>query len=419
MKPLILAITLSLAALLAGCRGHDHAHEDGASGGHGHGHADEAADYERGPKRGRLLRSGDFALEVTIFETGVPPQFHLYAYQGDQPVPAGEVTASIELARLGGRVDRFAFRAEGDHLVGDGTVVEPHSFDITVEATHAGQQHRWTYESYEGRTTIPAAVAEAAGVTIEQAGPAVIRDTTRLMGRVTLNGDRYAAVKARFGGAVLAVNVVNGDTVRRGQVLATVENRESLRSYTVTAPIDGVVLARHTNVGDVAGDEALFEIADLSTLWLELHAFGQDSARLRVGQPVHVEASPGQDPATTTLKALLPLANAVSQTVVARAELPNPDGAWRPGMSVSAEVTLGVRQVPLAVKVAGLQRFRDFTVVFAQVGDTYEVRMLELGQRDGEWVEVLGGIEPGTPYVVEQSFLIKADVEKSGASHDH
>jgi cobalt-zinc-cadmium efflux system membrane fusion protein len=45
--------------------------------------------------------------------------------------------------------------------------------------------------------------------------------------------------------------------------------------------------------------------------------------------------------------------------------------------------------------------------------------MLELGERDGEWVEVLGGIDPGTPYVVEQSFLIKADIEKSGASHDH
>ena len=88
-------------------------------------------------------------------------------------------------------------------------------------------------------------------------------------------------------------------------------------------------------------------------------------------------------------------------------------------MAVSAEVTLAERQVPLTVKTAGLQRFRDFTVVFAQVGDTYEVRMLELGERDGEWVEVLGGIDPGTPYVVGQSFLIKADIEKSGASHDH
>ena len=102
-----------------------------------------------------------------------------------------------------------------------------------------------------------------------------------------------------------------------------------------------------------------------------------------------------------------------------RAPLPNAVGLWRPGMAVTAEVTLSERNVPLAVKTAALQRFRDFTVVFARFGDTYEVRMLELGQQDGEYVEVLGGIDPETPYVVDQSFLIRADIEKSGASHDH
>jgi cobalt-zinc-cadmium efflux system membrane fusion protein len=57
--------------------------------------------------------------------------------------------------------------------------------------------------------------------------------------------------------------------------------------------------------------------------------------------------------------------------------------------------------------------------VFAQVGDAYEVRMLTLGARDGEFAEVLSGLKPGTRYVTAQSFLIKADIEKSGASHDH
>jgi len=71
------------------------------------------------------------------------------------------------------------------------------------------------------------------------------------------------------------------------------------------------------------------------------------------------------------------------------------------------------------VKTAGLQAFRDFTVVYAQVGETYEVRMLELGTPQGDMVEVLGGLEPGTRYVTESSYVIKADIEKSGASHDH
>ena len=66
-----------------------------------------------------------------------------------------------------------------------------------------------------------------------------------------------------------------------------------------------------------------------------------------------------------------------------------------------------------------IQRFRDFEVVYAKVGDAYEVRMLDIGRRTPEWTEVLGGIDAGVDYVVGNSFLIKADIEKSGASHDH
>ncbi len=75
--------------------------------------------------------------------------------------------------------------------------------------------------------------------------------------------------------------------------------------------------------------------------------------------------------------------------------------------------------MPLAVRRAGIQGFRDFQVVFARFGDTYEVRMLELGISDAEWIEVTGGLSAGTEYVTGNSYLIKADIEKSGASHDH
>jgi cobalt-zinc-cadmium efflux system membrane fusion protein len=76
-------------------------------------------------------------------------------------------------------------------------------------------------------------------------------------------------------------------------------------------------------------------------------------------------------------------------------------------------------KVPLAVPYSAIQRFRDFKVVFARFGNTYEVRMLEMGRRDPQWVEVLGGLEPGTLYVTQNSYLIKADIEKSGAKHAH
>lgn len=383
----------------------------------GHGEA-AAAEYERGPHRGRMLRDGNFALEVTIFETGVPPQYRLYVYQDNKPLDPAKVTPTITLKRLDGEVNRFTFTPEKDYLVGSGEVTEPHSFDVEVSAQHAGRTHAWAFASYEGRTTIPAVAAADAGVKVEAAGPAVIRDTVQLMGTVALDANRHAGVKARFPGIVRAVHVQQGQRVRRGQALVTVEGNESMRTYPVTAPFDGVVLTRDTNVGDVAGDNVLVEVANLADVWVELRAIGRDAERLAPGQRVQIASATGEAKTEGRIETLLPTAG-TGQAVIARTSVPNLNGQWRPGMTVSAEVTVASRDVPLAVRESGLQRFRDFTVVFAQVGDTYEVRMLELGERDGEYAEVLGGLKPGTKYVAEQSYLIRADIEKSGASHDH
>ena len=88
-------------------------------------------------------------------------------------------------------------------------------------------------------------------------------------------------------------------------------------------------------------------------------------------------------------------------------------------MAVRGLVSVDQRRAPLAVRTDAIQRFRDFRVVFAKIGETYEVRMLELGQEGPEWTEVLSGIDAGTVYASENSYVIKADIEKSGASHDH
>lgn len=406
---LILILTLLLAACAA-----DTAHEADERG-----HAAPAAgDFERGPHNGRLLREGEFALEITIFEDGVPPQYRLYATQAGQPVDPDTVEANIELQRLDGEINRFVFSANEDHLGSPDTVVEPHSFDVKVTARHSGRDFAWHFASYEGRTTIPAAAAKDAGVVVAAAGPAVIREVVPLLGTVALDGNRHASVRARFPGIVRSAPVQVGQPVRAGQTLATIEANESMRSYALTAPFDGVVLARHTNVGDVAGDAVLFEIANLSQVWVELRAIGTDADKLAPGQAVRLRSATGGATAESKIDAILPIATA-GQGVIARVVVPNDESRWRPGMTVSAEVAVSTREVPLAVKESGLQPFRDFTVVFAQVGDTYEVRMLDLGDRDGDYAEVLGGLKPGTRYVSGNSFLIRADIEKSGASHDH
>ena len=407
-------VTLAVLAalLLASCGERPKAAQEPAHG--------AASDYERGPHRGRMLRDGEFALEVTLFEEGQEPQFRVYPYRRDKPLDPRQVNLAIELTRLGPRVDRFAFRPEQDYLAGDGVVHEPHSFDVKVTAAEGGRRHAWSYAAYEGRTTIAADAAKAGGVKTEVAGPATLSELVDMGGRVEVTPEGKAEVRAWYPGRILSMRGELGDTVRKGQPMARVESSYSLQAYTIPAPINGVIVEKRANVGGVAGEAPLFVIADPTQLHAEFFVYPRDAERVRVGQPVQVRSLTGDTRLLAKVEAIVPTADLVSQTLVAHVHLPaSRSNAFRPGMGVEGSFVVGAQQVPLAVRSRALQRFRDFTVVYARVGDTYEVRMLELGRRTPEWTEVLGGLEPGTEYVVDGAFLIRADIEKAGASHDH
>jgi membrane fusion protein, heavy metal efflux system len=381
------------------------------------GHA-AAPDYERGPHRGRMLRDGDFALEMTIFEEGQEPQFRIYSFRKDKPLDPRQVTAVVELTRLGPKIDRFTFRPESDYLAGQGIVHEPHSFDVKVTATEGGLRHVWTYASYEGRTTIARAAADAAGVKVEAAGPATLVETLDLQGRVDILPEGRSEVRAVYPGRILAMTKSIGQAVTRGEVIARIESSYSLQAYAVRAPISGLVVERSGSAGAVAGEAPLYVIADPTRLHAEYFIYPRDAERVRAGQPIEVRSLTGEARLMTRIEALIPNPDPENPTLIAHADLP-PNPSWRPGMGVGGAAVVGGVSVPLAVRTKALQRFRDFTVVYARVGDTYEVRMLELGRRTPEWTEVLGGLSPGEVYVTENAFLIRADVEKSGASHDH
>ena len=418
LHPLLRALALSL--MLAGCGGaadsaskDDHGHEEGGE------HA--AADAARGGHGGRLLSQDGFTVELAIAESGTPPRYQAWLYRGGKPLPASAGSVEVRLVRLGGVRETHALTPQPDGSLLAKTVVgEPHSFDVEVVAKIEGRTLRWTYDSYEGRTTIAAKIADESGIRVAPAQAGTIADEHEVQGLLTPVEGRVANIAARFPGPIrrLAANV--GDRVQAGQTMASVESNLSLTTYAVTSPITGVVLARHATVGSVAGEGAtLFEVADLSTLWVDLHIFGADAQHIVPGVPVTVTRLSDGATVHTTLERVLPGTATASQSTVARATLENADGLWRPGSAVKARITVEQQPAALVVPVAALQTFRDWEVVFVRVGDTYEVRPVELGKRDARQVEVLSGLNAGDQVVVEQSYLVKADIEKSGASHDH
>lgn len=414
----IVAISLIIGAWLL--LSEPHSHDNTGDHGHGHGaHDDHAEEMPRGPHGGRLLQQDHFSLEMTIFESGVPPEFHIYAYEDGKPIEPEKVKLTIKLHRTGDVIDEIGFTPADGYLKGDMVIYEPHSFEVEAQAEHAGKMFQWRYENFEGRTTIPADTAKTMGIVTEPAGPTVLTRTVTLSGQVHADPNKLAHVRPRFAGMVTSVRAELGQRVKAGEILARVQSNESLQSYNVTAPINGLIVQRNIQVGEATGDKPLFVITDLSSVWVELDVFSRDLDRVKTGQAVVVETLDGAIQRHGKIDWVSPLTAHASQSVRARIELDNSDGALRPGQFTRGHVTVGEDPVALAVRRSGIQAFRDFQVVYARFGDTYEVRMLELGRANRDWVEVLGGIQPGTEYVTQNSYLIKADIEKSGASHDH
>lgn len=373
---------------------------------------------EKGPHRGRLLHDGDFTLELAIFETGVPPEFRVWADKAGQVIAPQDLDLQVRLVRLGNHTDTIGFKVEGDYLRGDQVIYEPHSFVVEIDARHQGQLHQWRYDNFEGRTRIAAPVADAMEIKTETAGPQTLHIQLPVWGELVWPQGAVRRIQARFEGEIRKVHVQEGDRVRAGDLLFSVEGNESLKSYSVVAPVAGLVSDVQGATGEQTAGRNLLTLLDTSRLQANLSVFPMDQARVKSGMPVAIRV-PGID---ETLIGKLDRAYPDTQLNQARwwrVNLPNPDGRLAAGLKISADIEVAAVPVELAVKRSGLQAFRDFTVVYAKVGEEYEVRMLELGQAAGEWIEVLGGLKPGTEYVSDNSYIIKADIEKSGASHDH
>lgn len=273
-------------------------------------------------------------------------------------------------------------------------------------------------EAEEGLKLSPEQL-KAAGVELEAVGPAQIRESLPLYGVVALNAEHVREVAARFPGVIRAVNRKVGDTVRQGDVLATVESNESLQSYAVTAPLDGVVTARNANPGEQAGDKAIFTVADLSTVWVELSLFPRDVAKVRVDQQVVVKNPDTGETAKGTLVYVAPFGQSANQTLTARVLLDNTDRRWAPGLYVAAAVTLAETSVPLAIRNEAVQNLEGKDVVFVQEDHGFSPHPVKLGRSDGEHSELLAGPEAGESYVTKNSFTLKAELGKGSAEHGH
>ncbi|MBX9606829.1 MAG: efflux RND transporter periplasmic adaptor subunit [Gammaproteobacteria bacterium] len=452
---------------------------------------DHDAAPARGPHGGRAFVEGDFVLESTIYEAGIPPEFRFYATSAGQPLPPSEFTVEVTLKRLGQSPQIISFEAAEDYRRGLAEIVEPHSFEVAIRATWRGKSYAFGYAQEEGRVRMGQEEIQRASIELLTAGPRRIADTLHLPGEIHLNRDRLVHVVSPLDGIAVSVLANAGDRVRRDQILAIVSSqslallrnrytaaearlalarqvakreadlwhegispeqdyqkaahdlraaeietssaRQQLAAlglpiqstgnpaqFALRALSDGTVIAKHLAVGEgVTPQSPVFSLADLSTVWAEAKVGARDIGRVAADQVTRVHA-PNQDLAAEgKLSYISALLGEADRAVTVRVVLADPEQRWRPGLPVTLEIETGAREVPVAVAHSGLQTLRDWQVVFGRYGEYFEARPLTLGASDGTWVEVLAGLQAGEQYAGTNSYVIKADIGKAGASHDH
>ena len=264
-----------------------------------------------------------------------------------------------------------------------------------------------------------AKIAHVASATVETAGSARVRDVVQAYGSIALNAERTRQVSARFAGVVTAIAKAPGDRVAVGDTLASIESNESLQVYALKAPIAGTVMARNVNAGETVEQQTLFTISDLNALWAELLVFPVDVARLRVAQPVSLRSADGALTAIANISHIAPSGDRDTQAIVVRAPIDNRDGHWRPGVGISAEIAVAEIEVPVAVRSTALQTMDGERVVFVVTDAGYEPRRVVTGRADTEQTEIVSGLAAGERYVATDSFVVKAELEKSSAGHEH
>jgi cobalt-zinc-cadmium efflux system membrane fusion protein len=197
--------------------------------------------------------------------------------------------------------------------------------------------------------------------------------------------------------------------------------------YALVAPLDGTIIEKHISVGEVLSEETrAFTIADLSTIWVNVTVYAKDLPRVAVGQVAEVRAEGIAEPAQGTITYLGQVVGEQTRSATARVVLTNPGPAWRPGLFATAEVVVDRGAVPLLINDSAVQTVDGAEVIFVQETDAFEARPVKLGRKgsvaegkDGRVVEVLDGVKAGERYVAKNSFLLKAELGKSEAGHEH
>lgn len=196
------------------------------------------------------------------------------------------------------------------------------------------------------------------------------------------------------------------------QIKALTSTGATTRTLTFRSPVSGIVMEKKALQGmRFMPGEALYQIADLSAVWVIADVFEQDIGLVKNGTKATVNINAYPDKIFTgRVTYVYPTLTAETRTVPVRVELANPGGLLKPGMFAQVELPVAVKGQVITVPVSAVIDSGTRQVVLIQQAEgRFEPREVRLGARSDTHVEVRDGVQAGEQVVVAANFLIDAE----------
>lgn len=234
--------------------------------------------------------------------------------------------------------------------------------------------------------------------------------------RQDLDAAQAALQEARIAAAVARSRLdALGIGAGRGAASDSVSSTVTLR-----APYDGVVVERPVVAGQSVDEtRLLLTVADLSQVWVEAAVPGVNLAQVSAGMPARVSIAAQPRELEGTVSFVGPVLGEATRMATARVILPNRDGRLRPGMLADVDLMGQPGEVAVTVAADAVQTVHERSVVFVRTGTGFRAQDVSTGRSDGKRTEIVKGLDAGTPYASAGSFVLKADLGKGEAEHDH
>ncbi|MGH1451456.1 MAG: efflux RND transporter periplasmic adaptor subunit [Pseudomonadaceae bacterium] len=294
--------------------------------------------------------------------------------------------------------------------------------DHGAEEQGHGSSHDGHEEEEEAPLILSLDLLGEFGAEIAVADAGLIHQQVSLPGEVQLNKEAVTQVSPRFAAKIVDVRAKIGDQVRAGQTLAVAESSETLARFNLQSLIDGVVINREVTLGEhLSPSDTAFVVADMSTLWADIALYPKQVAMVEAGQAVRLSTGYGPKPVDAKIGYVAPTVDERTRTGLARVFLKNDSLAWKPGMFVQSDITIGKHSVEVAVPKSAIIDLEGQPTVFVKEGERWEPRPVKLGRDDGKQVEILAGLERGETYVADGGFVLKAQLQKNEfeSGHNH